>query len=118
MDIAKQRNFLLTEITINNPANNLKKHLEYEIIQDEDEIILVTDDGDYVGYLDDNKITFSVVYDNETLEDEGYNEFNNDNWVDILGQDHTFVKLAKYADGEIEAIDDYVSVTLDFIKLK
>jgi hypothetical protein len=69
------------------------------------QIYLIGDSGEYVGTLDNGKISFSLVDDEE--------EFDDYNWKDILGPNHVFVKLHDIVGGEVEAIDDYVMITID-----
>jgi hypothetical protein len=72
------------------------------------------DSGDYTGDIeDDGTISFSVIYDEDELEEKGYSEFDEDNWQDILGPNHFFVQLYNAMGGEIEAIDDYVMIKVD-----
>jgi hypothetical protein len=74
---------------------------------DDDMITLSDDGGDYAGFIEDNgTVSFSVVYDDV---DE---EFNDQNWKDILGNDHAFVKIASAINTDVEAIDDYVQITV------
>jgi hypothetical protein len=39
-------------------------------------------------------------------------EFDEDNWKSILGDDHVFVKIAKAIPTKVEALDDYVMITV------
>jgi len=71
------------------------------------EVNMSSSSGDYDSFIeDDGTISFAVVDDNM---DE---EFNDDNWKDILGNDHAFVKIANTIPTEIEAFDDYVQITI------
>jgi len=66
------------------------------------------DSGSYVSFIeDDGTVTFSVYYDN----DNDF-ELNDDNWKDILGQDHVFTQLYNLVGGNVEALGDYISITL------
>ena len=72
-----------------------------------DMVTLSGDSGDYDGFIEDNgTVSFSVVYDDV---DE---EFNDQNWKDILGDDHVFVKIANAINTDVEAMDDYVQITV------
>ena len=74
---------------------------------DDDMVTLSGDSGDYDGFIEDNgTVSFSVVYDDV---DE---EFNDQNWKDILGDDHVFVKITNAINTDVEAIDDYVQITV------
>jgi hypothetical protein len=74
---------------------------------DDDMVTLSGNSGDYDGFIEDNgTVSFSVVYDDV---DE---EFNDQNWKDILGDDHVFVKIANAINTEVEAMDDYVQITV------
>lgn len=95
-----------SEIKVNKP-NQFK---DIKIIRDKDRIDIEADSGEYTGYVEeDGKVSFSVIRDDE--------EFTEDNWEDILGEDHVFVKLIDKIGGEVEAIDDYVTITVDSSKL-
>ena len=72
-------------------------------------IYLIGDSGEYVGTLDNGKVSFSLINDEE--------EFDDYNWKDILGPNHVFVKLYNIVGGDVEAIDDYVMITVDTNKL-
>ena len=82
------------------------------ITQDDDMITIEGKSGEYVGFIeDDGKISFSVM-DNEDIY-----EFDDDNWKDILGKKHVFVKIIDEIGGEVEALDDYVQITVEANKL-
>jgi hypothetical protein len=89
--------------------NNLPKDIK--VTKDEDEINIQADSGDYVGFIEDGKVSFSITYDDL---DEGFDE---DNWRDILGDNHAFVKIIDSIGGDVEAIDDYVMITVDASKI-
>jgi hypothetical protein len=81
-----------------------------KVTQDDDQIEISADSGDYSGFIeDDGTVSFSVIRDGE--------DFNDDNWKDILGADHAFVKIIDSIGGKVEAIDDYVQITVDTNKL-
>jgi hypothetical protein len=72
------------------------------------EVNMSSRSGDYDGFIeDDGTISFSVVVDDNMDE-----EFNDDNWKDILGNNHAFVKIANTIPTEVEALDDYVQITI------
>jgi hypothetical protein len=81
-----------------------------EVKKYDDEIEISADSGDYSGFIeDDGTVSFSVIHDGE--------DFNDNNWKDILGTDHAFVKIIDSIGGKVEAIDDYVQITVDTNKL-
>ena len=45
-------------------------------------------------------------------------EFDEDNWKDLLGSKHAFVEIASKIPTEVEAIDDYVMITVNLEDLK
>jgi hypothetical protein len=45
-------------------------------------------------------------------------EFNDNNWKDILGNDHAFVKIANTIPTKVEAMGDYVQITVNADDLK
>jgi len=64
-----------------------------------------SDSGDYDGFIeDDGSVSFSVIYDDE--------EFTEYNWEDILGPNHPFVKIKNSIPTKVEALDDYVMITV------
>ena len=92
--------------------NNLPPDIQ--VVRDGNNIDIESNSGEYTGEIEKNgKISFSVVYDNM---DEG-EEFTDYNWRDILGPDHAFVKIIDSIGGDVEAIDDYVMITVDASKL-
>jgi hypothetical protein len=96
---------VFSEIKVNKP-NQFK---DIKIIRDKDRIDVKADSGEYTGYVEeDGKVSFSVIRDEEFTEDD---------WKDILGEDHAFVKIINKIGGEVEAIDDYVTITVDSSKL-
>jgi hypothetical protein len=72
---------------------------------DDDMITLSGDSGDYVGFIeDDGTVSFTVTNDEE--------EFDDNNWKSILGKKHVFVKIANAIDTKVEALGDYVQITV------
>ena len=93
----------------------LKEEMSLEI--DKDQITINDSSGEYFGFIEDNNtVDFSVVYDDE--EDRNYMEFDEDNWKDILGPNHAFVKISNQIPTKVEAVDDYVMITVDVEDLK
>jgi hypothetical protein len=72
---------------------------------DDDMITLSSDSGDYDGFIeDDGTVSFTVTNDEE--------EFDENNWKSILGKNHAFVKIANAIPTEVEALGDYVMITV------
>ena len=93
----------------------LKEEMSLEI--DDDFIELTADSGTYDAYIeDDGKVDFSVTYEDE--EDRDGMEFDEDNWKDILGPNHAFVKISNQIPTKVEAVDDYVMITVNVEDLK
>ena len=93
----------------------IKEYLNLEI--DEDEVTLNSFSGEYIGFIeDDGTVDFSVVYEDE--DDRDGMEFDEDNWKDILGPKHAFVKISNQIPTKVEAVDDYVMITVDVEDLK
>jgi hypothetical protein len=90
-----------------------------EVKQDDDQIEISADSGDYVGEIENGKVSFSVYFDDmESIENEfGPEGITDENWKDILGPNHAFVKIIDTIGGDVEAIDDYVQITVDANKL-
>jgi hypothetical protein len=100
---------------------NLKKFLtegkllkeNFNIDIDDDYVEITSDSGDYAGFIeDDGTVSFSITNDDEE------EDFTEDNWKDILGPNHAFVKIIDSIGGEVEALGDYVQITVDANKLK
>jgi len=78
---------------------------------DDDMITLSSDSGDYDGFIeDDGTVSFTVTNDEE--------EFDDNNWKSILGKKHAFVKIANAIDTKVEALGDYVMITVKAGDLK
>ena len=78
---------------------------------DDDNVELSGDSGDYSGFIEDNgTVSFSVIYEDE--DDRDGMEFDDENWKGILGDDHVFVKIANAIPTKVEAMDDYVMITV------
>jgi len=92
-----------------------------EVKQDDDQIEISADSGDYTGFVEDNgKVSFSVYFDDmESIENEfGEEGITENNWKDVLGPNHAFVKIIDKIGGEVEAMGDYVEITVDANELK
>ena len=102
--------------TFLNENKLLKEYLDLEI--DEDEVIINSFSGEYTGFIeDDGTVDFSVVYEDE--DDRDGEEFDEDNWKDILGPKHAFVKISnQIPTTKVEAVGDYVMITVDLEDLK
>ena len=78
---------------------------------DDDMVTLSGDSGDYDGFIEDNgTVSFSVIYEDE--DDRDGMEFDDENWKGILGDDHVFVKIANAINTDVEALGDYVQITV------
>ena len=91
----------------------IKENMSLEV--DDDIVYLSGNSGDYEGEIEDGKVDFSVVYDE--FED-GYEEFDDYNWKDVLGPQHAFVQISKKIPTKVEAAGDYVMITVDLEDLK
>jgi len=102
--------------TFLNENNLLKEYLDLEI--DEDQVTINTYSGEYNGFIeDDGTVDFSVTGYEEERED-GEIDFDEDNWKDILGPKHAFVKISNQIPTKVEAVDDYVMITVDLEDLE
>jgi hypothetical protein len=82
-----------------------------EVNVDDDMITLSGDSGDYDGFIEnDGTVEFTVIYEDE--DDRDGMEFDEDNWKSILGDDHVFTKIANTIPTKVEAMDDYVMITV------
>ena len=95
----------------------LKEYLDLEI--DEDQVTINAFSGEYFGFIeDDGTVDFSVTGYEEERED-GEIDFDEDNWKDILGPKHAFVKISnQIPTTKVEAAGDYVMITVDVEDLK
>jgi hypothetical protein len=100
---------ILTEIKVK-PGGRIINNIDV----DDDYVEIDSESGDYNGFIEaDGTISFSLI---EVPDDMG---FNDDNWGDILGDDHAFVEIAKSIPTEVETGSDYVMITVkadDLIK--
>ena len=103
--------------TFLNENKLLKEYLDLEI--DEDQVTINSYSGEYSGFIeDDGTVDFSVTGYEEERED-GEIDFDEDNWKDILGPKHTFVKISnQIPTTKVEAAGDYVMITVDLEDLK
>ena len=92
----------------------LKENMNLTI--DDDYVELDANSGGYSAFIEDGKVSFSVVYEDE--DDRDGMEFDEDNWKDILGPNHAFVEIASKIPTEVEALDDYVMITVNLEDLK
>ena len=95
----------------------LKEYLDLEI--DEDQVTINSYSGEYSGFIeDDNTVDFSVTGYEEERENDAF-DFDEDNWKDILGPKHAFVKISnQIPTTKVEAAGDYVMITVDLEDLK
>ena len=90
----------------------LKEYMDLEIDKKGGVATISSYSGIYSGFIeDDNTVDFSVVYDDGT-------EFDEDNWKGILGPKHAFVKISNQIPTEVEALGDYVMITVDLEDLE
>ena len=91
------------DFTLNTLNENKIKGVDVD--NDGEQITLSGDSGDYDGFIeDDGTVSFSVTNDEE--------DFNDQNWKSILGKNHVFVKVANAIDTKVEAMGDYVMITV------
>jgi hypothetical protein len=91
------------DFTLSNLNENKIKGVDVD--NDGEQITLSGDSGDYDGFIEGNgTVSFSVTNDEE--------DFNDQNWKDILGDDHVFVKIANAINTDVEALGDYVQITV------
>ena len=107
---------LINESQLN--ENNIPSDINVSIYGDQVE--LSGSSGDYSGDIEDNgTVSFSVYLDDTTdIEDQfGEEGITENNWKDVLGPDHVLVKLYNAIGGQVEAMGDYVEITVDSNKL-
>ena len=95
----------------------LKEYMDLEI--DEEFIVLTSDSGEYHGDLSNYGTVSFSVYGYEEEREDGEIDFDEDNWKDILGPKHAFVKISnQIPTTKVEAAGDYVMITVDLEDLK
>tara|TARA_R110000822_G_scaffold280573_3_gene402197 strand:+ start:577 stop:960 length:384 start_codon:yes stop_codon:yes gene_type:complete len=104
-------NKLTTQSKVSKSKLNENKIPGVNVEVDDDYVELSGDSGNYNGFIEDNgTVSFSVIYEDE--DDRDGMEFDDENWKSILGNDHVFVKVANAIDTKVEALDDYVMITV------
>ena len=86
----------------------------------DNQIEISDDGGEYSGFIEDNgTVSFSVYYDDmEDIENKfGPEGISEDNWKDVLGSNHAFVKIINNIGGDVEAAGDSVEITVNTDKL-
>jgi hypothetical protein len=95
----------MLKFNLNESKLNENKIPGVDVEVDDDMVTLSGDSGDYDGFIeDDGTVSFTVTNDEE--------DFNDQNWKDILGDDHVFIKVANAIDTKVEALGDYVMITV------
>ena len=95
----------MLKFNLNESKLNENKIPGVDVEVDDDMVTLSGDSGDYDGFIEGNgTVSFSVTNDEE--------DFNDQNWKDILGDDHVFVKIANAINTDVEALGDYVQITV------
>ena len=107
----------MLKFNLNESKLNENKIPGVDVEVDDDYVELSGDSGDYNGVIeDDGTVSFSVIYEDE--DDRDGMEFDDENWKDILGDDHAFVKIANAINTDVEALGDYVMITVNADDLK
>jgi hypothetical protein len=103
----------LNEIKVTNPLSDIKVDIK------DDYVTISSDSGEYGSFIeDDGTVAFSVVYEDE--DDRDGMDFDENNWEDILGSDHLFVKIKNLIPTIVDAADDYVYILVkidDLVKI-
>ena len=94
----------------------LREEMELEFFNNDEDVALIANSGEYEAEIEDGKVSFSVVYEDE--DDRDGMEFSENNWKSILGPNHAFVEIASKIPTKVEALDDYVMITVDLEDLK
>ena len=94
----------------------LREEMELEFFNNDEDVALIANSGEYEAEIKDGKVSFSVAYEDE--DDRDGMEFSENNWKDILGPNHAFVEIASKIPTKVEALDDYVMITVDLEDLK
>jgi len=94
----------------------LREEMELEFFNNDEDVALIANSGEYEAEIEDGKVSFSVVYEDE--DDRDGMEFSENNWKDILGPNHAFVQISNQIPTKVEALDDYVMITVDLEDLK
>ena len=101
----KLENYYISSVVELHHSDDENKIEGVDVEYEGDYIELSGDSGDYGGNIeDDGTVSFTVTNDEE--------DFNDQNWKDILGDDHVFVKIANAIPTKVEALGDYVMITV------
>ena len=98
----------LSSLAENKTLNELE--LDFYDEDDPNAVTLTAQSGEYDGDVEDGMVSFSV-YDE-------YEEFDEDNWEDILGSNHAFYQISNKIPTKVEADGDYVQITVKIDDLK
>ena len=107
-DIKKFFSFHKSNLSEHKPLNELE--LDFYDEDDPNAVTLTAQSGEYDGDVEDGMVSFSV-YDE-------YEEFDEDNWEDILGSNHAFSQISNKIPTKVEADGDYVQITVKIDDLK
>ena len=83
----------------------------------DDDIVYLSGNSGELGEIEDGKDETSVVGYEEERED-GQIDFDDYNWKDVLGPQHAFVQISNKIPTKVEAVGDYVMITVDLEDLK
>ena len=75
---------------------------------DDNDVTFSGKSGEYDGEIEDNGTIYLEVFYPDMEEDE--EEIDNDNWKDILGPNHVFVKIANSIPTEVQTEGDAVGI--------
>ena len=96
----------------------LREEMELEFFDNDEMVALIANSGEYEAEIKDNgTVDFSVTGYEEEREDGGI-DFDRNNWKGILGSNHAFVEISNQIPTKVEALDDYVMITVDLEDLK
>tara|TARA_R110000744_G_scaffold76876_1_gene152115 strand:- start:77 stop:655 length:579 start_codon:yes stop_codon:yes gene_type:complete len=102
-----------------NKSNKLPKDLSVKVVGDS--LSVLWNGRDIITSPIDNEgnVSFSEVYSKDDLEENGYPEgFNDSNWKDILGKNHHFVEIINNIGGDVEALDNRITIIVNASSLK
>ena len=103
-------NKITTQSRLNEDESNFKptKVKGVMVSVDNNDVTFSGKSGDYDGFIEDNGTIYLEVFYPDMEEDE--EEIDNDNWKNILGPNHVFVKIANSIPTEVQTASDAVGI--------
>ena len=114
-DARKLRNKIRTHLRNEYPDEyknivGINEEIKLDVLPKNNIAILRGDSGEYDGFIEDGKVSFSTTYDD--LDYRITDQYDESNIEDFLGRGHAFVELAKKYDYDWNIEPDLVGITI------